>query len=60
MFFYLLCLVPTIWFLELDEMDKRIREREIKNNSTTPLPTTTNYVEDDITTAASDGILLEV
>ena len=39
-FFYLLCLVPAIWFLELDELDKRIH---LKNhpNATAALPNST-------------------
>jgi len=37
-FFYLLCLVPTIWLLELDELEKRIAQQEREQNVTTPTP----------------------
>jgi len=35
-FFYLLCLVPTIWLLELTDLELRIveKERETATNST--------------------------
>lgn len=34
-FFYLLCLVPTIWFLELNELENRIGLRPSLSNDTT-------------------------
>jgi len=37
-FFYLLCLVPTIWLLELDELEKRIAQQELKANVSSPTP----------------------
>jgi len=37
-FFYLLCVVPTIWLLELDELEKRILHQECERNITIPTP----------------------
>jgi len=36
-----LCLVPTIWLLELDELEKRIVRKEREENITTPTPMVT-------------------
>ena len=39
-FFYLLSVVPAIWFLELHEMEARIKEREatqLNNSITAPI-----------------------
>jgi len=36
-FFYLLCLVPTIWLLELNDLELRIREQEQLQTSTPPV-----------------------
>ena len=64
MFFYLLCLVPTIWFLELDEMEKRIRLKFEKHNATTSIPLTYYISADGDSTIPSgsydDEKILEV
>ena len=33
-FFYLLSVVPAIWFLELHEMERRIEEEKLRRNKT--------------------------
>ncbi|GFS06402.1 transmembrane protein [Elysia marginata] len=35
-FIYLLCIVPTIWFMELHELENRIRERLTATTTVTP------------------------
>ena len=36
-FFYLLSVVPAIWFLELNEMERRIEEQRLRRNKTMTL-----------------------
>ena len=36
-FFYLLSVVPAIWFLELNEMERRIEEERLRRNKTMTL-----------------------
>jgi len=47
-------MVPTIWFLELDEMEKRIKDKANKVNATTPLTTTTHFYDDYMAFTDSD------
>ena len=37
MFFYLLSVVPAIWLLELNEMERRIRDKIMRRNKTIAL-----------------------
>ena len=47
-FFYLLSVVPAIWFLELNQMERRIEEAKIRRNKTLTLLIKRNATDDDI------------
>ena len=47
MFFYLLSVVPAIWFLELHEMERRIEDVKMRRNKTMLLYQSGNVTDYD-------------
>lgn len=58
-FFYLLSVVPSIWFLELHEMERRIRYKE-RFNVTGAVIVNDSRAEDLSATIESLGVSLKI